>query len=260
MTVSPMAKYKAMIIDDEPLARVGLKRLLSKIKNNEIEVVAEASNGLEALGIIERSHPDLLFLDIQMPGLNGFELLQQLNKVPLVIFTTAYDQFALKAFETHALDYLLKPVKPDHLQRALNKLESLQKIVSGLGSVCYPNSSPEFSLKQYLRNFAVKCGTKWEIIPEEEVLLFFSKEKFCYLKSKGMERIINQSLQDLEKKLDPEKFIRIHRSVILSLKEVRNYKSLGSSRLEITLSDGSKVISSRSFSGKLKKKINTEMN
>ena len=186
-----MAKYRAMIIDDEPLARLGLKRLLTKIKNKDIEVIAEASNGLEALEIIERIHPDLLFLDIQMPGLNGFEMLQQLNQVPLVIFTTAYDQFALKAFETHALDYLLKPVKPEHLQRALDKLEYLQKIVTGLRSVCYPNSSPEFSSKHYLRNFAVKCGTKWEVIPEDEVLLFFSKEKFCYIKSKGADKIID---------------------------------------------------------------------
>ena len=254
-----MAKYRAMIIDDEPLARLGLKRLLTKIKNKDIEVIAEASNGLEALDIIEKSHPDLLFLDIQMPGLNGFEMLQQLNPVPLVIFTTAYDQFALKAFETHALDYLLKPIKPDDLQRALNKIESLEKIVTGRQSFCYPNSSPESSLKHYLRNFAVKCGTKWEIIPEDGVILFFSKEKFSYLKSKRGDRIINHSLQDLKKKLDPEKFIRVHRSVILSLKQVRNYKSLGSSRLEITLSDDTKVLSSRSFSGKLKKNFNTEL-
>lgn len=248
-----MSKYRALIIDDEPLARLGLKRLLTKINPKDMEVIGEASNGLEALDLIETRRPNLLFLDIQMPGFNGFEMLQQLSQVPLVIFTTAYDQFALKAFETQALDYLLKPIKPDHLQRALNKLESLQNIVTGLQSVCYPNFAPEGASKPYLRNFAIKCGTKWEIIPEEEVLLFFSKEKFCYLKSKGMERIINQSLQDLEKKLDPEKFIRVHRSVILSLKQVRHYKSLGSARLEITLNDGTKVKSSRSFSGKFKK-------
>ena len=256
-----MVKYKAIIIDDEPLARIGLKSLLQKhIHPETIEIIGEASNGLEALDIIEKNKPDLLFLDIQMPGLNGFEMLQQLNYTPLVIFTTAYDQFALKAFETHALDYLLKPVKPDHLQRAVKKLESLQQILKNLTPLYFPASPRTSASSPYLRRFAIKTGIKREIIPEEDVILFFSKDKFCYLKSGGMDRIINLSLQDLEKKLDPENFIRVHRSAIISLKQVKQYKSLGSARLEITLNEGTKVIVSRSFSGDLKKRLQTTKN
>ena len=253
-----MTQYKTILIDDEPLARLGLRNLLEKINDKNIHVIAEASNGLEALEVIQENAPDLLFLDIQMPGLNGFELLQQLSRIPLVIFTTAYDHFALKAFETHAIDYLLKPIKPEHLQRALSKLESFRDTLNGLGFISNPKERPENDFKQYLRQFAVKCGTKWEIVPEEEVISFYSKEKFSYIKTAMGEKIIDQSLQNLEKKLDPEKFIRVHRSMIISLKQVRNYQSLGSSRLKIMLKDGTIVKSSRSFSREFKQCFDTD--
>ncbi len=247
------SKLRTLIVDDEPLARVGLKHLVRDLKC--IEIIAEAANGFEALELIDSLKPDLLFLDIQMPGINGFEVLQQISHLPLVIFTTAYDQYALKAFETLAIDYLLKPIRLERLQMAIEKVNSIDRRLSKLEPILNPIRHPELSSVSYLRRFVSKQGTKWHITEEDKVILFYAEEKHSYLRTEKANYIINYTLQNLEGKLDPNKFLRVHRSAIVALKQVQKIKSMGSGRLQVILSDGSTQDVSRSYSQELKKKL-----
>lgn len=247
------SKIRTLIVDDEPLARVGLKHLLRDIKR--IEVIAEAANGFEALELIDQLKPDLLFLDIQMPGINGFEVLQQISHLPLVIFTTAYDQYALKAFETLAIDYLLKPIRLERLKLAIEKVDSLDRRLSHFGAILNPAQDPELASASYLRRFVSKQGRKWHITEEDKVILFYAEGKHSFLRTAKSSYIINYTLQNLEGKLDPDKFLRVHRSALVALKQIQKIRSLGSGRLELTLSDGSTQDVSRSYSQDLKKKL-----
>ena len=241
---------RTIIVDDEPLARVGLNHLLKNI--SQVEVIAEAANGFEALELVDRLKPGLLLLDIQMPGINGFEVLQQISHIPIVIFTTAYDQYALRAFDTLAIDYLLKPIRLERLQRAISKLDSLERMTRRLGPILNPAEHREKHPVSYLRRFVSRQGVKWHIINEEDICLFFSEDGYSYIKTEKKNFIINDTLQSLEGKLDPDKFIRVHRSAIIAFKEIQRIKSLGSGRLELLMRDGSSQDVSRSYSQKVK--------
>ncbi len=242
-----MQKYKAILVDDEALARNRLKRLLAQIKT--IELITDAGNPFECLGLIERLKPDLLFLDIQMPGLNGFEMIQQipLTHLPMIIFITAYDQYALKAFGSLAIDYLLKPVKLEHLEKAVSKLERFENTFQAVIRKKTPKGVDNNPLTSYTKRFVLKYGSKWRIIEEKEAVMFFAEAKFCYLRTRKKDSIINFTLKELESKLDPAVFMRVHRSSIISICCIKNVQSIGSGRFEITLSDGSKIQSSRSY-------------
>ncbi len=248
---SHKSKLRTLIVDDEPLARVGLNHLVKNIAH--IEIIAEAANGFEALELIDRLKPDLLFLDIQMPGINGFEVLQQISHLPLVIFTTAYDQYALKAFETLAIDYLLKPICYERLMRAIEKVDSLDRRLSNLGPILNPAAHPDLPTASYLRRFVSKQGTKWHIIDEDKVLLFYAEEKHSFLRTEKANYIVNDTLQNLEGKIDPDKFLRVHRSALVALKHVKKIKSVGSGRLELILSDDSTQDVSRSYSQEVRR-------
>jgi len=247
------SKLRAIIVDDEPLARVGLSHLLKNIPR--VEIIAEAANGFEALELVDGLKPDLLFLDIQMPGLNGFEVLQHIAHVPLIIFTTAYDQYALKAFETLALDYLLKPVRLERLKTAIEKVNALDERISKLDPLLNPARHPKQTGASYLRRFVSRQGTKWHVIEEDHVILFYAEEKHSFLKTQKGNYIINYTLQNLETKLDPGKFLRVHRSAIVALKQVQKIKSLGSGRLELILSDGTTQDVSRTYSQDARKRL-----
>lgn len=241
---------RTIIVDDEPLARVGLNHLLKNIP--QVEVIAEAANGFEALELVDRLKPGLLLLDIQMPGINGFEVLQQLSHMPIVIFTTAYDQYALRAFDTIAIDYLLKPIRLERLERAITKLDSLDHMITNLGPILNPAEHRENHKVSYLRRFVSRSGLKWHLISEDDICLFFSEEGYSYMKTEKGNYIINDTLQTLEGKLDPDKFLRVHRSAIVAVKEIQKIKSLGSGRLELLMQDGSTQDVSRSYSQKVK--------
>lgn len=247
-----MEKYRAILVDDEELSRKRLRKLLAKI--NQVELIAEADNPFTCIELIESQIPDLLFLDIQMPGLTGFELLQQIPPriMPLIVFVTAYDQYALKAFKSLALDYLLKPIKLSNIQKSILKIKFLEHTFRKDLQFNTTTGSYDNPLLSYMRRFVVKEGEKWEIIEDEDISMFFSKEKYCFLRTKGINKIVDFTLQEIEKKIDPTMFIRIHRSTIVAQKHLKSFRSLGSGRQEIVLSDGSKVISSRSYSQYLK--------
>lgn len=191
---------KALIIDDERLARVELRRLLEK--HPEIAVVGEARDAGDALEQIGQLEPELLFLDIQMPGRNGFELLEQLDRAPLVIFTTAYDEYALKAFEVNALDYLLKPVAPERLAAAVAK-------VSGL------KAKPPMAADQQI---FVKDGERCWFVALKDIVLLESEGNYTRLYFGCNRPLVLRSLNYLEERLDASLFFRASRKHILNLK------------------------------------------
>ena len=164
-------KYRTLIADDEQPALDRLKKLLAE-HSGKIEVIGEAKNGLECLEMIDRLKPDLLFLDIQMPGLNGFEVLQQTSHSPIVIFCTAYDEYALKAFETNSIDYIMKPVKAERIQKSIEKLDSLirkpdkEKMLRLIDS--YISQAP----KKEITSMPVKVGVRMLYVQIEDIVYF----------------------------------------------------------------------------------------
>jgi two-component system LytT family response regulator len=223
---------KALIVDDEPLARRELRRLLGAVQG--IEVVGEAGDIDEARERIEESAPDVLFLDIQMPGGSGFDLLARLERVPRVIFTTAYDQYAVKAFDVNALDYLLKPIEPDRLVAALRKLQAAAPPAPGA-------ALPDAPLEQLF----VRDGHRCWFVPLREVSVISSEGNYVRLVW-GRERpLLGRSLVTLERKLDPRRFFRANRRQLINLDHVARVELGEGGRLHVQLRDGPEVEISR---------------
>ena len=215
---------KALIIDDERLARRELRRLLEA--HPEVEIAGEARDGLEARDLIQKLVPDLIFLDIQMPGLTGFELLESLDDVPEVIFTTAYDRYAIQAFEVNALDYLLKPIAPARLAAALARV--------------HPKADP-----QRLEQVFVRDGDRCWIVRLPDIFLLESEGNYARVYF-GQERpLIRRSLNALEKQLDPAMFFRADRKRILNLKWIDKVEVSPAGGLMVTLRGGLVVEMSR---------------
>ena len=226
---------KALIIDDERLARTELKRLLTPFK--EIKVVGEAVNADDALEKIEELKPDLLFLDIQMPGKTGFEMLEELDSVPTVIFVTAYDEYALKAFEYNALDYLLKPIEPKRLEETVNKLieKKRKKIISELDKSFLSEGDQVF----------VKDGEKCWFVKLETVRLFESEGNYVRIYFGENKPLILRTLNYLDERLDDKTFFRANRKHIVNLKWIASIEPWLNGGLLVKLKDGQKVEVSR---------------
>lgn len=233
---------RAIIIDDERLARTELRSLLEDHKN--IEVIAEAANADEAVELIEKHNPDLLFLDIQMPGKTGFEMLEMLDSVPEVIFTTAYDEFALKAFEVNALDYLLKPIQPERLA------ESIQKSSNEMEKKGTPEN---YSDKLTLSNQVfVKDGDKCWFVSLSNIRLFESDGNYIKVYFDNNRPMIHKSLNALDAKLDPKSFFRASRKHIVNLSWVETIEPWFNGGLMVKLRGGDKVEVSRRQAAKFK--------
>lgn len=224
---------KALIVEDSRLARLELKELLSV--HQEIEVVGEAENAEVAERLIEELDPDLLFLDINMPGKNGFELLESLEAAPQVIFTTAYDEFAIKSFEFNALDYLLKPIKEDRLAKAIGKLQ-LRSPESKMPKGNY--LSPE-------QQVFVKDGEKCWLVKIEDIRLFEVCGNYSRVYFEQHKPLILRSLNQLEERLDPEHFFRANRQEIINLKKISKIEPWFNGRLKVWMDDQQEVEVSR---------------
>ena len=228
---------KSLVIDDERLAR---KELISLLKNfEEIEIVAECSNADEAKEAILQHNPELIFLDIQMPGKNGFELLQDLEKVPKVIFVTAYDEYALKAFEVNALDYLLKPVEEDRLAEAVNKV-LMDDDDDEETSLSVKNDG---RLGQDDQIF-LKDGEKCWFVSLRDIKLFESEGNYVRVYFGNFKPLILKSLNNLEERLD-HTFFRTNRKYIVNLRWVQSVENWFNGGLRLTLKDGTQVEVSR---------------
>ncbi|NUO81023.1 response regulator transcription factor [candidate division KSB1 bacterium] len=211
-------KYQTIIIEDEPLALQRLARLLQPY-SDFIDLTAQATNGEEAVEMINALKPDLIFLDIQLPELNGFEVLARLTHVPLVIFSTAYDEFALKAFETNSIDYLLKPVEPERLQRALEKLRRLTGHEQIQLQTQLQNLLAEIN-KPKLQRLQVRAGDRIRLLDYNEILFFRAVDKYVEVHTHNDTHLLDQSLNQLEAELPAEQFVRIHRAVLVNMKHV----------------------------------------
>ncbi len=237
-------QLKAIIIDDERLARTELRRLLQE--HPEIEIIDEATNADEGVEKIEALHPDLIFLDIQMPGKTGFDMLNDLHRVPEVIFTTAYDEFALKAFDVNALDYLLKPIEPKRLAEAIHKIHSELKPATTNDTVI--NSS---ILNENDQVF-VKDGEKCWFVKLSDIRLFESVGNYAKVFFGSHKPLILKSLNALEERLDEKVFFRANRKHIINLRLVEKIEPYFNGGLLIELSGGDKIEVSRRQTVKFK--------
>ncbi|NBB76942.1 MAG: response regulator [Bacteroidetes bacterium] len=223
------------IVEDSRLAREELARLCSEI--DELEIVGQASDADTAISDIEELHPDLLLLDIQLPGKDGFELLQELDHLPFVIFVTAYDEYAVKAFEVNALDYLTKPVNPDRLSESVNKVkEKIEKRAK--------ENSAKNVLAEESRVF-VKDGERCWFVRVGDIHLFESEGNYTKIHFGDQKPMIHKSLTYLEERLDEDLFFRVNRSQMVNLKKIGKVDPWFSNTIKITLDDGKEVEVSR---------------
>jgi len=237
---------KAIIIDDERLARAELRKLLQDFP--EIEVVDEAANVDEGISKIENHNPDVIFLDIQMPGKTGFDLLSELDHAPQVIFTTAYDEYALKAFEVNALDYLLKPVEPRRLA------DTVEKLMKGRQSMPIRNGN-EFEKQSLLKEddqVFVKDGERCWFVKLSEVRLFESVGNYAKVFFGPNKPLILKSLNALEERLDEKTFFRANRKHIVNLRLIEKIEPYFNGGLLLELKGGEKIEVSRRQTVKFK--------
>lgn len=234
---------RALIVDDERLARKELMKLLEE--HPMIEVVGEAVNADEAYQMINELNPDLLFLDIQMPGKTGFQLLEMLDSVPLVVFTTAYDEFALKAFEVNALDYLLKPIQPERLSETIAKLSEKERV----RNVAERGPDKKLGLNDQV---FVKDGERCWFVGLNNVRLFESDGNYIKVYFDNNRPMIHKSLNALDEKLDERAFFRASRKHIVNLSWVEGIESWFNGGLMVRLRGGDKVEVSRRQAAKFK--------
>jgi two-component system LytT family response regulator len=237
---------KAIIIDDERLARNELRKLLSDFP--EIEIVAEGANANEGLEKIETINPDLVFLDIQMPGKTGFDMLAELDKAPHVIFTTAYDEYALKAFEVNALDYLLKPVEPRRLADAIQKLHIQEEKEQAIGADVSVNREMLHEDDQVF----VKDGERCWFVKLNEIRLFESVGNYAKVFFGPNKPLILKSLNALEERLDEKTFFRANRKHIVNLRLIDKIEPYFNGGLLLEMKGGEKIEVSRRQTVKFK--------
>jgi two-component system LytT family response regulator len=246
--VTERRKLSAVLVDDEELARALLREYIGS--SPDIEVLAECANGFEAVKAITEKKPDLVFLDVQMPKLDGFEVLELIGQDVAVIFVTAYDQYAMRAFDEHAVDYLLKPFSLDRFQKAL---ERARQRLGEKGSVPAPvaKAAPTDLARaarppqEYLQRIVVKDGARVHIIPVERLDYAESQDDYVSLHSQGKSYLKEQTISSLEAALDPQRFVRIHRSVIVNLERVAKIEPYAKDSRVAVLSDGSQLPVSR---------------
>jgi two-component system LytT family response regulator len=246
-----MDKIKALIIDDEELARKMIREYLEN--HPEVEVMAECQDAFQALKAIEKYHPDLLFLDIQMPEVNGFELLEMLDEIPHVIFSTAYEQYALQAFEVNAVDYLLKPYVQSRFDMAVERVKQnirQERSESGKIQSLLNNLHPE---KTYLDRILVKQSGKIVIMNIEEIVWIEAMEDYVNFHTSKGSYLVKQSLSRLENRMNPDVFIRVHRSYTVNLEAVKEIEPWTNGRLRCLMKNGQEIVTSRSGAKRLKK-------
>lgn len=274
-----MSKLTALVVDDEAPARSRLQKLLTTTVGDRVEVVAEASDGAEALELLDHHEVDLLFLDIQMPEFNGFEVLERIapDARPIVVFTTAYDTYALKAFEANAVDYLLKPIGRERLEEAVDR--ALRLRTSSLSRDSFDDrmgrlldwlerddaSMPAPQRGEILRQISVPYRDRILLIPVQDLVsaeihdgitrLYVIEDRSDGVRTKLRQHVVNYTLDELEAKLDDREFMRVHRSAIVQLDQIRELVPWFSGRYKLILAADHEVIASRDRSRLLKERL-----
>ena len=244
-------KIRAVVVDDEELSRQVLRELLHA--HEEIDIIAECANGFEAVKVIAEHKPDLLFLDVQMPKLDGFEVLELTGTDMAVIFVTAYDQYALRAFEARAVDYLLKPFGAERLETALARVKER------LGGKLPPPADLAAEARppaQYRDRIVVKDGTRVHFIPVAKLDYAEAQDDYVALCSEGRKHLKQQTISSLEKSLEPGRFLRIHRSYIVNLERVAKIEPYGKDTHVVVLTTGAQLPVSRAGYARLRELLN----
>ncbi len=243
-------KIKVLIVDDEPLARRGIRQLLES--ENNFEIVSEAGNGLEAVAAVEKHAPDLVFLDIQMPLLDGFSFIEKMDarSLPEIVFVTAYDEHAIRAFEAGAIDYILKPTDAQRFQKTLERVR--RRVLSGENKLLKNRLANLLSsLKPAAENFLERI-----VVKENERIRFFAVEKIEWIRSQGNyieihsggeKFLVRETMDGLERKLNPRDFLRIRRSTIVRIEQIKELHHLFGGEFEVEMKNGMKLSSSRRY-------------
>jgi len=241
--------FRVVIVDDEPLARSVVREFAAQ--HAGVEVVAECANGFEAVKAVTELSPDLLFLDVQMPKLNGFEVLELLGRSVPVIFTTAYDQYALRAFDVHAVDYLLKPFSEERfaeaLSRARARLAAHESIpVEDLVAAARPRTAP-------LERVLIRDGSQVHVIPVERIDYVEAQDDYVCFKADGRDYLKDQTMAAVEGSLDPARFVRVHRSYLLNIERIARVELYAKDSRVAILRDGRRLPVSRAGYARLAK-------
>jgi two-component system LytT family response regulator len=240
---------RALIIDDEPLARMVVREYLQNF--DEIEVIQECNDGFEGLKAIQQHQPDLVFLDVQMPKINGFEMLELVEHQPAVIFTTAFDEYAIKAFETHAVDYLLKPFSKERFNKAIEKyLEKAPGTTINKRTDDLLETAAQ-SPAQHER-IVVKTGTKVKIIPVQDVIYLAADDDYVSVFTAEGSYLKNKTMNFFEQMLDPRQFVRVHRSYIIAISQITRIDPYEKDAHLAILKSGAKIPVSKTGYVKLK--------
>lgn len=241
---------KALLIDDEPLARSIISDYLTEY--TQIKVVQECNDGFEAMKAINEHQPDLIFLDVQMPKISGFELLEVLENPPAVIFTTAFEEYALKAFEQHAIDYLLKPISRTRFQKAIEKYlanpssqrDNTQKLIEDM----------DFSQK-FIERVLIKRGATLKIIPTDKIIYLAADDDYVNIKTDEGDFLHNKTLTYFEKNLDPSNFVRVHRSFIVQIDQIQRIEPYEKDSYRAILKNEARISVSKTGYPKLMKAL-----
>lgn len=240
--------FKALVIDDEPAARRLMKNLLEEYRDT-VEVIGEAGNGREAIEKTEQLKPDLIFLDIQMPDLTGFEVIERLTNKPNIIFTTAYEQYAIKAFETFSIDYLLKPIKEERLQQSIEKLKQFGRLNPAINVTGLQDIIRQFQAPQKATALPIKTGDRIILVRFENITFLEAQDKYVFVfTADGQKYLTDQSLTTLSEKL-PAQFYRIQKSYIINKDKIREMHRHFNSRYLFIMDDkaGTRLTSGRTF-------------
>ncbi len=240
-----MSLYRTVVVDDEPLAREKLRKLIEQ--HDTLEYVAEAENGVEAVEVIDSMSPDLVFLDIRMPGLSGLEVLERIVHQPHVIFTTAFEEFAVTAFELQALDYLLKPFGKRRFDLALSRLtspplSSPDRVRAAMGS-------------EPIRQLFVRERGRIRSIMANDIVRIEAADDYAEIFTGQSSHLMATRMKSLADRLDPTRFVRIHRSTIVNLTSIDEVESCGNGRYEVRMLDGTVLVASRSGAALLRAAI-----
>ena len=244
---------RSIVVDDEELSRRVIREYAAA--ENDIEIIAECGNGFDAVKLVAEHRPDLLFLDVQMPKLDGFEVLELIDQDVAVVFVTAYDQYATKAFDASAVDYLLKPFALERFKaavaRARQRIASRQPSNVNAAELRQAATAPG----QYAQRVVVRDGTSLHVIPANQLDYAEAQDDYVALHTRGKTHLKQQTISQLESSLDPARFVRVHRSFLLNLERIAKVEPYTKDTRMAVLSDGSKIPVSRSGYLRLKELI-----
>ena len=263
---APQRKIRTLVVDDEPLARQSLRILLQH--DPQVELVGEAGSGREALALIRRESPDLVFLDIQMPELDGFGVLERIEaaELPVIVFVTAFDQYALRAFEFHALDYLLKPFDDARFEKTLRRAKAqveqreikelsrrLVRLLEGREGLPEARAAEP----RYLSRLLVKAGGRVFFLKADEIDWIGAEDYYVKLHVGRKGHLLRETMNDMEAQLDPARFVRIHRSAIVNVERIRELQQLFNGEYVVVLHDGTELKLSRARREQLQTMLQT---